>query len=203
MNSKKKRIAVAYLVSFLVNGLFWLAYARELRQASANIPKTKPESTARLKPFVLGKFVPLPPLPKKDAKPPTPAEVKNPKETKDRAKEANAEGKRELAPALLPVRRRAQGADGLGRGQRRPEHARAGAEPGRVPGRSPAVRGRQSGRAPAGPHRPRRWDAPPGRAAVGFRRTRRDAGGRTGRQDWPERRPHGIRADEGAVAVQP
>ena len=36
--TKKKRLAAAYLISFLINGVFWLAYAHELRQASANTP---------------------------------------------------------------------------------------------------------------------------------------------------------------------
>ena len=70
--NKKKRIAVAYLVSFFVNGVFWLVYARELRQASANVPKPKPGRRHTSKPLVLGQFKPLPPLPEKEVPPPAP-----------------------------------------------------------------------------------------------------------------------------------
>ncbi len=47
--NKKKRLAVAYLVSFLVNAIFWLAYAHELRTAAANMPQQPKDNTARLK----------------------------------------------------------------------------------------------------------------------------------------------------------
>ena len=51
--NKKKRIAVAYLVSFLINGVFWLVYARELRQAAASPPKPAPAASS-FKPLVPG-----------------------------------------------------------------------------------------------------------------------------------------------------
>ena len=76
--TKQKRIAIAYLASFAINGVFWLAYARELRQASASTPKAGPVNPNKLKPLVLGQFKPLPPLPKKEVKPPAAPESRLP-----------------------------------------------------------------------------------------------------------------------------
>ena len=88
--NKKKRIAVAYLVSFLLNGIFWLVYARELRQASAN-PSRPPSVPNKFKPLVLGQFKPLPPLPRREVPPPATLPARSPSGTA--AKTAGADGK--------------------------------------------------------------------------------------------------------------
>lgn len=66
--SRKQRLALAYCISFLVNGLFWLAYGRELRRSGAAVP-AKSDTTAALRPVVLGRYVPLPPVVKHEPKP--------------------------------------------------------------------------------------------------------------------------------------
>lgn len=47
--NKTKRMAVACLVSLLVNAIFWLAYAHELRTASATMPQPPEDNTAHLR----------------------------------------------------------------------------------------------------------------------------------------------------------
>ena len=55
--TRKKRLALAYLLSIGLNVVFWLAYARELR-LNAPVPPVTPKST--LHTLTLGIYQPLP-----------------------------------------------------------------------------------------------------------------------------------------------
>jgi hypothetical protein len=76
MNLKKKRLAAAYLVSLLVNGVFWLAYAHELRTSTPSQPQPPKDNTAVVRALRLPPpFYGFPP-PKLKGKPAPSAELK-------------------------------------------------------------------------------------------------------------------------------
>ena len=127
--SRKQRLALAYCVSFLVNGLFWLAYGRELRRAGAAPPRPQ-DTTAALKPVVLGRYVPLPPAAKREPKPAdTPSPVSG-TQTADKAggaSQSTRAGGRQASAGAAGSTSGAQGAAGIAGGaQGQSQSAQAG-----------------------------------------------------------------------------
>lgn len=110
--SRKQRLALAYCVSFVVNGLFWLAYGRELRRSSADAPR-KPDTTAALKPVVLGRYVPLPPAVKREPRPADDPSRVSGAETADKAGGASQSARASGSQATAGTSGKTGGAQGM------------------------------------------------------------------------------------------
>lgn len=129
--SRKQRLALAYCVSFVLNGLFWLAYGRELRHSGAAAPRPH-DNAAALKPVVLGRYVPLPPLAKRGPKPADAPDSASGKTAADAGKGASETSRSPLAGAqaagMAGKPGGTQGASGVGGGARgRSQAAQSGA----------------------------------------------------------------------------